>query len=118
VLPAIERSGLWLGDIEILRLHYAQTLRLWRERFMANRDRAAQLYDEQFCRMWEYYLATSEISFRYLDNYIFQIQVARRRDAVPLTRDYIHAAEQRFTGPEAAPHRPRLVERAVGERSA
>jgi cyclopropane-fatty-acyl-phospholipid synthase len=118
VLPAIERSSLWLGDIEILRLHYAQTLRLWRERFMANRERAARLYDERFCRMWEYYLATSEISFRYLDNYIFQVQLARTRNAVPLTRDYIQAAEQRYTGGELPAQRPRLVERTVGDRTA
>jgi cyclopropane-fatty-acyl-phospholipid synthase len=118
VLPAIERSSLWLGDIEILRLHYAQTLRLWRERFMANRERAARLYDERFCRMWEYYLATSEISFRYLDNYIFQVQLARTRNAVPLTRDYIQAAEQRYTGGESPAQRPRLVERTVGDRTA
>ena len=112
VLPAIERSSLWIGDIELLRLHYAETLRLWRERFMANRARAAELYDERFCRMWEYYLATSEISFRHLDNYIFQIQLAKRRDAVPLTRDYIHAAEQRFAAADSASQRPRLVGRA------
>ena len=64
VLPAIERAGLYVTDIEILRLHYAETLRAWRERFMARRDEAARLYDERFCRMWEFYLAGSETSFR------------------------------------------------------
>ena len=64
VLPAIERAGLYVTDIEILRLHYADTLRAWRERFMARRDEAAKLYDERFCRMWEFYLAGSETSFR------------------------------------------------------
>ncbi len=98
VLPAIERSTLWVTDIEVLRLHYAETLRLWRERFMANRARAAVLYDERFCRMWEYYLATSEISFRHLDNYNFQIQLAKRHDAVPLTRDYIQTTERSLAG--------------------
>ena len=61
MLPAIERAGLYVTDMEILRLHYADTLRAWRERFMARRDEAAELYDERFCRMWEFYLAGSEI---------------------------------------------------------
>jgi cyclopropane-fatty-acyl-phospholipid synthase len=117
VLPAIERSGLWVCDVEILRVHYAHTLRLWRERFQANRERAAALYDERFCRMWEYYLATSEISFRHLDNYNFQIQLARRRDAVPLTRDYIHAGEHGFASVDSTTRRPRLVENAGGGRA-
>ena len=65
VMPAIERAGLWITDIEILRLHYAETLRRWRQRFLANRDRVAALYDERFCRMWEFYLAGSEVAFRY-----------------------------------------------------
>jgi cyclopropane-fatty-acyl-phospholipid synthase len=93
VLPAIERSGLYVTDVEILRLHYAETLRAWRERFMANREEAARLYDERFCRMWEFYLAGSETSFRVDGHMIFQIQIARRQDAVPLTRDYIPERE-------------------------
>ena len=64
VLPVVERLGLWVTDIEILRLHYAETLRAWRERFMANRARIAELYDERFCRMWEFYLVGSELAFR------------------------------------------------------
>jgi cyclopropane-fatty-acyl-phospholipid synthase len=117
VLPAIERSALWISDIEMLRLHYAQTLRLWRERFMAHRERATALYDERFCRMWEYYLATSEISFRHLDNYIFQIQLAKKRDTVPLTRNYLPIVEQRLASTEWSTRRPRLVEHAGGGRA-
>jgi cyclopropane-fatty-acyl-phospholipid synthase len=107
VLPAVERTGLWVTDIEVLRLHYAYTLKEWRERFMANRQRAAELFDERFVRMWEYYLATSEISFRYLDNMNFQIQLTSDRNTLPLTRDYMVEAERRAPG-------PRLVERAAG----
>lgn len=91
--PAIERAGLVICDIEVLRLHYAQTLRLWRERFMARRAEATALYDERFCRMWEFYLSMSETAFRYQDIAIFQVQLARRQDAVPLTRSYIAERE-------------------------
>lgn len=101
VMTAIERAGLWVTDIEILRLHYAYTLRQWRERFLANRKAAADLYDERFCRMWEFYLAASEIAFRYLRNAVFQIQIARRQEAVPLTRDYIVAKERDLAAAEA-----------------
>ncbi|HZZ62620.1 MAG TPA: cyclopropane-fatty-acyl-phospholipid synthase family protein [Roseiarcus sp.] len=89
VLPAIERARLYVTDVEILRLHYANTLRAWRERFMANRAEAARIHDERFCRMWEFYLAGAETSFRVDGHMVFQIQLARRQDAVPLTRDYI-----------------------------
>jgi cyclopropane-fatty-acyl-phospholipid synthase len=89
VLPAIERLGLWLTDVEILRLHYAETLRAWRRRFEANRAEIARLYDERFCRMWEFYLTAAEINFRYLGIMVFQLQLARRLAIVPLTRDYI-----------------------------
>ena len=89
VLPVIERTGLWVNDIEILRLHYADTLRAWRQRFHANRAQARLLYDERFCRMWEYYLALCEVGFRNLDLMVFQIQLSPERDTVPLTRDYI-----------------------------
>ncbi len=90
VLPAIERAGLLVTDIEILRLHYAETLKEWLNRFTANRDKVAELYDERFCRMWEFYLAASEMGFRHWDQMVFQIQLAKRVDAVPLTRDYIY----------------------------
>ena len=102
VLPAIERAGLYVTDIEILRLHYADTLRAWRERFMARRDEAAELYDERFCRMWEFYLAGSETSFRVDAHMVFQIQLAKRQDAVPLTRDYVPEREAELRRREAA----------------
>ena len=89
VLPAIERSGLVTTDIEILRLHYAETLKAWRRNFNAHRDEIREIYDERFCRMWEFYLAGSEASFRHGGIMVFQIQIARRQEAVPLTRDYI-----------------------------
>lgn len=89
VLPAIERAGLWVTDIEILRLHYAETLRHWRERFVANWDRVVEIYDERFCRMWEFYLAGSEMAFRHDGMMVFQIQLTKRQSALPLTRDYM-----------------------------
>ncbi|HWK44359.1 MAG TPA: cyclopropane-fatty-acyl-phospholipid synthase family protein [Stellaceae bacterium] len=93
VMAPIERAGLWVTDVEVLRLHYAETLRHWRERFMANWDRVRAIYDERFCRMWEFYLAGSEASFRVQDMMVFQLQLSKRIDAVPLTRDYIGAWE-------------------------
>jgi cyclopropane-fatty-acyl-phospholipid synthase len=93
VLPAVERSGLMGTDIEILRLHYAETLRHWRRRFAANRDAIAALYDEAFCRMFEFYLAGSEITFRRGGHMVWQLQLARGHGAVPLTRDYVAAVE-------------------------
>jgi cyclopropane-fatty-acyl-phospholipid synthase len=89
IIPAIERSGLIVTDVECLRLHYAETLAEWRRRFMARRADAAALYDERFCRMWEFYLSACEAAFRFQDVAVFQVQCARRQDAVPLTRDYI-----------------------------
>jgi cyclopropane-fatty-acyl-phospholipid synthase len=89
VLPIVERLRLWVTDIEILRLHYAETLRAWRGRFERNRDRVREIYDERFCRMWELYLVGSEIAFRRSDQMVFQMQLAKTVDAVPLTRDYI-----------------------------
>jgi cyclopropane-fatty-acyl-phospholipid synthase len=89
VLPTIERAGLWVTDLEILRLHYAETLRLWRERFVAQWDDIAREYDVRFCRMFEFYFAVSEIAFRYGGHMVFQVQLAKRVDAVPMTRDYI-----------------------------
>jgi cyclopropane-fatty-acyl-phospholipid synthase len=89
VLPAIERAGLWVTDMEILRLHYAETLRIWRERFTAQWDEIARQYDVRFCRMFEFYFAVSEIAFRYGGHMVFQVQLAKRVDAVPMTRDYI-----------------------------
>jgi cyclopropane-fatty-acyl-phospholipid synthase len=91
VMASIERTGLWVTDIEVLRLHYAETLRHWRQRFLANRGRIEALYDERFCRMWEFYLAGAEISFRHRNCVVFQIQLAKRRDGAPLVRDYMVA---------------------------
>jgi cyclopropane-fatty-acyl-phospholipid synthase len=96
VMAAIEKVGLWVTDIEILRLHYAETLRHWRRRFLSNRERIKQMagYDDRFCRMWEFYLAGCEIAFRYMNQMVFQIQLTRRQNAVPLTRDYVFDAER------------------------
>ena len=107
VTRAIERAGLLVCDIEILRLHYAETLKAWRERFMARREEAVRLYDERFARMWEFYLACSEMSFRKQNMMNFQIQLTRRQSAVPITRDYIGDAEARLRGVERG-QRPRL----------
>jgi cyclopropane-fatty-acyl-phospholipid synthase len=93
VLPGIERSGLRVLDIEILRLHYAETIRHWSERFARNRDAVIALYDERFCRMWEFYLVACELAFRRQEHMVWQAQLGHRADAVPLTRDYIAEAE-------------------------
>lgn len=98
VLPTIEEQRLWVTDIEILRLHYAETLRAWRRRFERNRDRVKALYDERFCRMWEIYLVGSEIAFRRQDHMVFQMQLAKTVDAVPLTRDYMLDWEREHSG--------------------
>ena len=97
-LSAVEGAGLIVTDIEILRLHYAETLRCWRERFAAQRAEVAARRGEAFCRMWEFYLAASEVGFRRAGHMVFQIQLAKRQDAVPLTRSYISEAEQRLAG--------------------
>jgi cyclopropane-fatty-acyl-phospholipid synthase len=89
VVPQAERARLWITDIEILRLHYAETLRAWRGRFAHNRDRIRALYDERFCRMWEMYLVGSELAFRRGGHLVFQMQLAKKVDTVPLTRDYM-----------------------------
>ncbi|HYZ25506.1 MAG TPA: cyclopropane-fatty-acyl-phospholipid synthase family protein [Geminicoccaceae bacterium] len=102
VLPVVERLGLWVTDIEILRLHYAKTLRLWRKRFAANRARIAKLYDERFCRMWEFYLVGSELTFRRMGHMVFQLQLAKHQDAVPLTRDYVTDWERHRLDPAIA----------------
>ena len=100
VFPAIEKTGLIATDLELLRLHYAETLRHWRRRFAANRDAIAGIYDERFCRMFEFYLAGCELAFRRQGHMIFQLQIARDIAAVPLTRDYITDAERRAAARE------------------
>jgi cyclopropane-fatty-acyl-phospholipid synthase len=93
VMPSIEKAGLLVSDIEILPMHYAHTLRHWRERFMANKEKAAALYDERFVRMWEFYLAGSEMAFTHESFFIFQMQIVKKRTAVPDNRDYIYERE-------------------------
>lgn len=102
VFPAVEKSGLLVRDTEILSLHYAETTRAWRERFLANRERARELYDERFVRMWEFYLAGSESSFRDDHLHVFHLQLAHRQDRVPLTRAYIAEAMARLAEAERA----------------
>jgi len=112
VLPAIERAGLLVTDIEILRLHYADTLKAWRDRFLAHREDVLRLYDQRFLRMWEFYLAASEMAFREQAMMVMQIQLAKRQDVVPRTRDYIGREEARLRGLEGG-QRPPL--RLAGE---
>jgi cyclopropane-fatty-acyl-phospholipid synthase len=95
VMAAVQKVGLVVTDIEILRLHYAETLKAWRERFERNRAKVAAIYDERFCRMWDLYLIMCEMSFRYDNMMVFQLQLAKRIDAVPITRDYMIDWERR-----------------------
>ena len=101
---AIEASGLWVTDTEIWRLHYAETLRAWEARFQENRGKAAALLGERFCRMWEFYLISSELSFRYFKHMVFQIQLARSVDTLPLQRDYMHEAENALLQKDVGAH--------------
>lgn len=102
VMKAIEASGLLITDLEILRLHYAETLRAWRTRFLARRNEAVAIAGEEFARMWEFYFCASEIAFRYQFLMVFQVQLSKRIDALPLTRDYMAAREAELTRREAA----------------
>jgi cyclopropane-fatty-acyl-phospholipid synthase len=96
VLPAIERAELIVTDVEILQLHYAETLKAWRERFLAHREEVERLYDQRFVRMWEFYLACSEMAFREGNMVVFQIQIAKRKGLLPPTRNYIAREEARL----------------------
>ena len=96
IIPIIEKAGFFITDIEILRLHYAETLKAWRENFMANRDKAREIYDDRFCRMWEFYLAGFESAFRYQYLMNFQIQMTPKRETLPLTRTYMAEAEEKL----------------------
>ena len=111
VLPAIERAGLMLSDVEVLRLHYAETLKEWRRRIKERWNELAALYDERFCRMWEFYLAGSEMGFRRDGLVVFQVQVVKKVDALPLTRDYMIEAERtmKFAGTERMPRPMRVA---------
>lgn len=105
VMPAIESQGLWTTDVEVWRMHYAFTIEHWRARFETSIDRVRALYDDRFCRMWRYYLVASEMTFRHYQQCVFQIQLAHRQDAVPLTRDYLYppsAAVQYLGGAQSA----------------
>jgi cyclopropane-fatty-acyl-phospholipid synthase len=96
VFPAVENNSLWVTDLEFLRVHYATTLRHWHTRFEANREKIAQMYDERFCRMWEFYLISAEMMFRTGSQEVFQMQLARKRDAVPIVRDYTVDVQRRL----------------------
>lgn len=112
VLPVIERAGLLVTDIEILRMHYAETLKAWRERFLAHREDAERIYEARFVRMWEFYLAASEMTFREQNMMVMQIQLTKRQGVVPITRDYIVSEERRLA---AAENRRRPPLRLAGE---
>ena len=95
-LAAVEKSGLWVTDVEILRLHYAKTLREWENRFQSHRAEISTMMDERFCRMWEFYLIASELAFSHGKHMNFQLQLTRNVDALPLTRDYMFETEMRL----------------------
>ncbi len=111
VIPHMERHRLYVTDVEILRLHYAETLRHWADRFAANRDKARAIYDEHFCRMWELYLAGSECAFRFGGMNNFQIQFGKNQHVLPMTRDYIGAEEHRLRSLERKSPRLKSVAR-------
>jgi cyclopropane-fatty-acyl-phospholipid synthase len=96
VFAEVERASLWVTDLEFLRLHYAKTLNHWCQRFEANRARVSEMYDERFCRMWEFYLVSAEMMFRTGSQLVFQMQLARKRDAAPVVRDYITDLQRRY----------------------
>jgi cyclopropane-fatty-acyl-phospholipid synthase len=106
VLPAVERAHLIVSDVEILGLHYAETLKAWRERFLAHRDEVVRIYDQRFVRMWEFYLACSEMAFRAGDMVVFQIQMTKQKGLIPPTRDYMMREEARLRGLEAGYRTP------------
>ena len=108
LLPAIERAGLLVTDIEFLRLHYAETLKVWRERFLAHREDIEELYDDQFFRAWEFCLSCSEIAFRKQGAVSVQIQMAKHQGVVPITRDYIGRDEARLRSIEAERRSPKV----------
>jgi cyclopropane-fatty-acyl-phospholipid synthase len=109
VIPSIEKAGLFVTDMEILRLHYGMTLKHWRERFLARRDEATALYDDRFVRMWDFYLAASESAFRTGSMMNFQIQLSSELESLPLTRDYMGAVEQELARRESSPESLRMA---------
>jgi cyclopropane-fatty-acyl-phospholipid synthase len=96
VFTAVEQNSLWVTDLEFLRLHYAKTLAQWEKRFQANRAEVARMYDERFCRMWEFYLISAEMMFRTGSQLVFHMQLAKKRDAAPIVRDYITDTQRHF----------------------
>ena len=96
VFTAVEQASLWVTDLEFLRLHYAKTLAHWCRRFEANRAKIAAMYDERFCRMWEFYLISAEMMFRTGSQLVFHMQLARKRDAAPIVRDYVTDLQRRY----------------------
>ena len=93
-MKSVEEARLWATDVECWRLHYAYTLRHWRNRFEAHKDEVRALYDDRFVRMWRFYLAACEQSFRHGRQAVFQFQLSRKIDTVPVTRDYLYASER------------------------
>jgi cyclopropane-fatty-acyl-phospholipid synthase len=112
VFPVVERAQLWVTDCEFLRLHYAKTLNHWHRRFEANRERIASMYDERFCRMFEFYLISAESMFLTGSQEVFHMQLARRRDAAPIVRDYITDTQRRYR--EIEPERLKVLEGLQG----
>jgi cyclopropane-fatty-acyl-phospholipid synthase len=107
LMPLLEKRGLWLGDLEMLRVHYAKTLEAWDQRFQARRSDVESLFDARFCRMWEFYLQLNALAFRHRSLVVFQLQLSKRIDAVPLTRDYLYGDKEinpaRSSGGASAP---------------
>lgn len=91
VVTVAEKEALMVTDVEVLRLHYAETLKHWHERFVTNMDRAREIYDDRFCRMWRFYLVAAEMGFREGHQAVFQFQLARQHGVVPMTREYLYA---------------------------
>lgn len=90
ISEAIEDVGIDLSDLEVLRLHYAETLRHWSDRFEARIDEARELYDDRFTRMWRYYLIASEMTFRSDTQVVFQLQLSKDKTTLPMTREYLY----------------------------
>jgi cyclopropane-fatty-acyl-phospholipid synthase len=116
VIPSVEKAGLVIRDTEILSLHYAETVRSWRQRFHAEREKVLGLFDERFIRMWDFYLAGAESAFRFDQMHVFHLQLARDQTRVPLTREYIPEAMARLAEAErtipdyAVLHDPETIE--------
>ena len=107
LMPIVEKLGMHLTDFENLRIHYAETLKAWTDRFQSRRDDAKALYDERFCRMWEFYLAACEMGFRYQKLVVFHLQITRQMETLPITRDYMVDEERRLKA--ASPERKGLT---------